>query len=273
MNNENLRNVVDGGEPQGNQISSIQPDVKRPTTTKRPASEKRHLPTLVYIQSLPRPPQSPMPPLPMPPLGQLPTVGAFQVLLNGYLNSLTERRRTKALITTAQYKAIQAVLRNPKCTTIETAHFRSWAKSTFVLEASANGRSEVVRTRTRLGKPVAVKEDLFFILTTAHIRSRHGGRNKTAEYVNKYHAWVPRGLVARFVKSCPGCPMNRGKPIRWVPGTLPLPTVEKPSPAAVEFGSATAGYKPAHGLAEPADKDQQLQTPQLLHKLAPFLLS
>ncbi|KAA8899103.1 hypothetical protein FN846DRAFT_782510, partial [Sphaerosporella brunnea] len=59
------------------------------------------------------------------------------------------------------------------------------------------------------GKPVAVKEDLFFILTTAHIRSRHGGRNKTAEYVNKYHAWVPRGLVARFVKSCPGCPMNR----------------------------------------------------------------
>ena len=39
------------------------------------------------------------------------------------------------------------------------------------------------------GKPVAVREKLFKILTNAHKQCQHGGRDKTSAQVRKIYSW------------------------------------------------------------------------------------
>jgi hypothetical protein len=116
---------------------------------------------------------------------QLPTVEEFHVLLNEYITSLSEKKRDKALIGMARYQNIHAVLKDPKCTTIESAQFRFWAKKMFTMEVFSDGHSQVLHE----GKPVAIKEDLFMILTNAHVQCQHGGRDKTSSQVRKYYSW------------------------------------------------------------------------------------
>jgi hypothetical protein len=116
---------------------------------------------------------------------QLPTIEDFQHLLNEYITSLSEKKRDKALIGLTRYRNIHAVLKDPKCTTIESAQFRFWAKKMFTMEVFPDGHSQVLHE----GKPVAIKEELFQILTNAHVQCQHGGRDKTSSQVRKYYSW------------------------------------------------------------------------------------
>ncbi|RMJ22401.1 hypothetical protein PHISP_06721 [Aspergillus sp. HF37] len=60
------------------------------------------------------------------------------------------------------------------------------------------------------GKPVAIREKLFKILTKAHQQCQHGGRDKTSAQVRRIYSWVPKELISRFVKICPTCQVRRG---------------------------------------------------------------
>ncbi|KAI9673560.1 MAG: hypothetical protein M1829_004067 [Trizodia sp. TS-e1964] len=83
---------------------------------------------------------------------------------------------------------------------------------------AANGKIPVV---VHENKPVAVRESLYKVLTTAHAIVQHGGRDKTSQEVRKNYSWVPKELIARFVRTCPTCVVKRnpggrnsGRPMR-----------------------------------------------------------
>ena len=120
---------------------------------------------------------------------QLPTLRDFDELLNEYVMSLSEKKRDKALIGQVRYNNISAVLRDPKCTTIESAQFRFWAKKMFVLEFQEDENGRTSQVVMHEGKPVAIREQLFGILTTAHIQCQHGGRDKTSSQVRQFYSW------------------------------------------------------------------------------------
>ena len=145
-------------------------------------------------------PSHQLPQLPLPPLDPhsdfvledqqhagdgFPTPPQFEDLLNGYILSLSPKKRDKALIPQKRYDNILAVLRDPKCTTIESAQFRFWAKKMFRLVMDDGGLGVVCHE----GKPVAVREQLYDVLTAAHGQASHGGRDKTSAQVRKYYSW------------------------------------------------------------------------------------
>lgn len=118
-------------------------------------------------------------------LDGFPTRPQFEDLLNEYILSLSPKKRDKALIPQKRYDNILAVLKDPKCTTIESAQFRFWAKKMFRLSTEDNSGSIVCHE----GKPVAVREQLYQVLTESHNRAQHGGRDKTSAEVRKHYSW------------------------------------------------------------------------------------
>ncbi|CUS10017.1 unnamed protein product [Tuber aestivum] len=140
-----------------------------------------------------------------------PTQAEFENLLNEYILSLSPKKRDKALIPQKRYDNILAVLRDPKCTTIESAQFRFWAKKMFRLVPDDDNVGVVCHE----GKPVAVREQLYHVLTSSHGQAQHGGRDKTSAQVRKYFSWVPKELIARFVRNCPSCTLRRSNPLEY----------------------------------------------------------
>jgi len=120
-----------------------------------------------------------------------PTPPQFEDLLNEYILSLSTKKRDKALIPQKRYDNIFAVLKDPKCTTIESAQFRFWAKKMFRLVLDDNGQGIVCHE----GKPVAVREQLYDVLTSAHGQASHGGRDKTSAQVRRYYSWSAESLL------------------------------------------------------------------------------
>jgi hypothetical protein len=51
------------------------------------------------------------------------------------------------------------------------------------------------------GKPVAVREKLFKILTIAHKQCQHGGRDKTSAQVRRIYSWCVSGRVLQLMFS------------------------------------------------------------------------
>ncbi|KAI9933373.1 hypothetical protein MW887_007846 [Aspergillus wentii] len=80
----------------------------------------------------------------------------------------------------------------------------------FKLQAIEIGTSDCTRMICHEGKPVAIREKLFKILTKAHQQCQHGGRDKTSAQVRRIYSWVPKELISRFVKICPTCQVRRG---------------------------------------------------------------
>ena len=115
----------------------------------------------------------------------LPTHEEFEKTVNGYITGLSHKKRDKALIKRARYTNILAVLNDQKDTTIESAQFRHWAKKMFTLGVSPEGHQILLHEE----KPVAVKEDLYEVLTTCHLQTAHGGRDKTARQVRDFWSW------------------------------------------------------------------------------------
>lgn len=194
-------------------------------------------------------------------LDGFPTRPQFEELLNEYILSLSPKKRDKALIPQKRYDNILAVLKDPKCTTIESAQFRFWAKKMFRL-SNEDGNGSIV---CHEGKPVAVREQLYQVLTESHNRAQHGGRDKTSAEVRKHYSWVPKELIARFVRHCPSCTLRRSSPLDYPtipsrsqdtyskldmspspPYTKNMDAMGAPSPPYSNASSPSSGMSPLH---------------------------
>ncbi|OJJ44842.1 hypothetical protein ASPZODRAFT_70363 [Penicilliopsis zonata CBS 506.65] len=146
----------------------------------------------------------------IPPLNGFPDVREFDQLMRSYVDDLSIKKQDKALIHSKRARNIRSVLIDPKDTAVESAQFRFWVKKMFKLQAIGIGSSECRKMICHEGKPVAIREKLFKILTKAHQQCQHGGRDKTSAQVRKIYSWVPKELISRFVKICPTCQVRRG---------------------------------------------------------------
>ncbi|KAJ9617725.1 uncharacterized protein PV06_01650 [Exophiala oligosperma] len=145
----------------------------------------------------------------IPPLEGYPNVHDFDELMKRYVQDLSPKKQDKALINARRAANIRHVLIDKKTTSIESAQFRFWVKKMFTLQL-ADGKPPEHRKICHEGKPVAVREKLFKILTKAHKQCQHGGRDKTSAQVRRVYSWVPKELISRFVKLCPTCQVRRG---------------------------------------------------------------
>ncbi|KAI9278098.1 hypothetical protein BY458DRAFT_452753, partial [Sporodiniella umbellata] len=134
---------------------------------------------------------------------KVPSEQKFNEIVNCYLNNLSPKKRDKALINQNRYMQIQQVLNDPKNTTHSTAQFRFWVKKMFRFEAGS--KNVVFHDK----KPVATKDSIYTILVKAHREVHHGGRDKTSALVRKRYSWIPKELVAQFVRHCPFCITRR----------------------------------------------------------------
>ncbi|PYH98344.1 hypothetical protein BO71DRAFT_416312 [Aspergillus ellipticus CBS 707.79] len=145
-----------------------------------------------------------------PPLDGFPNVREFDQLMKSYVDDLSIKKQDKALIHAKRARNIKTVLMDPKDTAIESAQFRFWVKKMFKLQPVGSGTSDYAKMICHEGKPVAIREKLFKILTRAHQQCQHGGRDKTSAQVRQIYSWVPKELISRFVKICPTCQVRRG---------------------------------------------------------------
>ncbi|KEF63874.1 uncharacterized protein A1O9_01852 [Exophiala aquamarina CBS 119918] len=164
----------------------------------------------------------------LPPLPGFPDVHEFDELMKRYVDDLSPKKQDKALIHASRAANIKSVLIDKKTTTIESAQFRFWVKKMFTLQPNDPSLPEKRKKICHEGKPVAVREKLFKILTKAHKQCQHGGRDKTSAHVRRTYSWqvdgsskfpfprltglfrVPKELISRFVKLCPTCQVRRG---------------------------------------------------------------
>ncbi|KAL4903548.1 hypothetical protein BDW74DRAFT_41703 [Aspergillus multicolor] len=146
----------------------------------------------------------------IPPLEGFPNVKEFDRLVKSYVDDLSVKKQDKALIHAKRARNIRTVLIDPKDTAVESAQFRFWVKKMFKLQAVGGNNSDCRRMICHEGKPVAIREKLFKILTKAHQQCQHGGRDKTSAQVRQIYSWVPKELISRFVKICPTCQVRRG---------------------------------------------------------------
>ncbi|KAL4879993.1 hypothetical protein BJY04DRAFT_208284 [Aspergillus karnatakaensis] len=160
----------------------------------------------------------------IPPLEGFPNVKEFDKLVKSYVDDLSVKKQDKALIHAKRARNIRTVLIDPKDTAIESAQFRFWVKKMFKLQAIGGASSDCRRMICHEGKPVAIREKLFKILTKAHQQCQHGGRDKTSAQVRQVYSWVPKELISRFVKICPTCQVRRGG------GRLTPPSSRRSSP-------------------------------------------
>ena len=141
-----------------------------------------------------------------------PTYAQYKQVENSYIQSLTPRRQTKALISQSMFDRIWDVLHKPDCPK-ETAQFRFWARKMFTISknyrntlgAAANNDEVLQEVLLHDNLLVAVQEQLYDLLCYCHGSTGHGGRDKTCALIRKHYTWVPKELVANFIKLCPTC--------------------------------------------------------------------
>ncbi|KAI7856851.1 hypothetical protein BDC45DRAFT_436937, partial [Circinella umbellata] len=136
---------------------------------------------------------------------QLPSIENFDSIVQEYLDNLSSKKRDKALIDRHRYSLIIKVLKDPRNTATSTAQFRFWVKKMFQLIPSYDGGEVVCHDN----KPVAMREEIYAILVRAHKKVNHGGRDKTSTLVRRRYSWIPKELIARFVRYCPFCISRR----------------------------------------------------------------
>ncbi|RMD42272.1 hypothetical protein DV735_g2847, partial [Chaetothyriales sp. CBS 134920] len=160
----------------------------------------------------------------IPPVAGYPDVNEFDELVRDYVGGLSPKKQDKALIHARRAANILAVLVDKKTTAVESAQFRFWVKKMFTLLPNDPSIPDRKKKICHEGKPVAVREKLFKILTRAHKACQHGGRDKTSAQVRRVYSWVPKELISRFVKLCPTCKVRRGQNR----GTMHTPDKESP---------------------------------------------
>ncbi|KIK09430.1 hypothetical protein K443DRAFT_385827 [Laccaria amethystina LaAM-08-1] len=145
---------------------------------------------------------------------EFPTRLQYQEIESNYLTCLSPRRQGKALISQSIFDRIWDVLHNSN-SRAETPQFRFWARKMFTLSnahgfAITDTASSPQEVLLHDGLLVAVQEQIYDLLCYCHASSNHGGRDKTCALIRKYYTWVPKDLVASFVKACPTC-LNKKK--------------------------------------------------------------
>ncbi|KAF7728784.1 hypothetical protein EC973_005622 [Apophysomyces ossiformis] len=157
---------------------------------------------------------------------QYPSYEAFDAIVQEYLMNLSSKKRDKALVDQHRYSLILQVLKDPRNTAISTAQFRFWVKKMFQL-VQLDGMEIVCHDN----KPVAMREQIYDILVRAHREAHHGGRDKTSALVRRRYSWIPKELIARFVRHCPFCISRRNgsqSPPMCVPKTPPTYMTRSP---------------------------------------------
>ncbi|OSD03817.1 hypothetical protein PYCCODRAFT_202735 [Trametes coccinea BRFM310] len=149
----------------------------------------------------------------------VPTYEEYSAVETDYLDGLDRRKKAKALISQEMFDDILFVLRSPGDQSVRTAQFRWWVRKMFKLEehiqiplsippghTAEDHRVDVV---LHDGKEVAVKENIYAILCFHHEHIDHGGRDRTASEIRKHYTWIPKELVAGFIRTCPTCIFKR----------------------------------------------------------------
>ncbi|CDO69979.1 hypothetical protein BN946_scf184836.g53 [Trametes cinnabarina] len=149
----------------------------------------------------------------------LPTLDEYETVEQEYIAALDQRKKAKALISQEMFDDILLVLRSPGDQIVRTAQFRWWVRKMFRLEERLQIPSSVllgqalrgnlVEVVIHDGKEVAVKENIYPILCFHHEVIGHGGRDRTAAEVRKHYTWIPKELVAGFIRTCPTCIFKR----------------------------------------------------------------
>ncbi|KAI0371008.1 hypothetical protein BV20DRAFT_233012 [Pilatotrama ljubarskyi] len=152
----------------------------------------------------------------------MPSREEYAVVEAEYLDALDHRKKGKALISQEMFDNIWLALHRPTDHSIETPQFRWWVRKMFRLEARGGtggpalpedleyvDRAESIMVVIHDGKRVAVKEHIYDILCFCHARVDHAGRDKTAAEIRKRYTWVPKELIAGFVRKCPTCICKR----------------------------------------------------------------
>ncbi|KAJ3558583.1 hypothetical protein NM688_g833 [Phlebia brevispora] len=153
----------------------------------------------------------------------MPTREQYTRIEQEYLNSLSVRKREKALLTQEMFDDVWDVLHNPKDSKLRTPQFRFWVRKMFVLSfahrpgASASGpanasmESDVQPIIMHENRPVALKEQIYDIISYCHRISGHGGRDRTMALVRERYSWIPKELIAQYIKICPTCVYKKTK--------------------------------------------------------------
>ncbi|RUS13741.1 hypothetical protein BC937DRAFT_94843 [Endogone sp. FLAS-F59071] len=173
---------------------------------------------------------------------QFPTYAEFKGIVEDYLENLSPKKRDKALVDDHRYQLILQVLKDPKNTSVSTAQFRFWVKKMFKL-AQVDSMDGVFHDK----KPVATKEKIYDILVRAHGEVHHGGRDKTSALVRRRFSWIPKELIARFVRNCPFCISRRNGSQSPISSDFKTPSPTTP------FSEPTLSTAPT----TPVDYDQE----------------
>lgn len=143
-----------------------------------------------------------------------PTHAQYQCVETSYISALTPRRQAKALISQALLDRIWDVLCYPSPG--ENSQFRFWARKMFTLgkdpRPTTTGDTLLPPPHAVLihdKRIVAIQEQLYPLLCYYHGITGHGGRDRTCAEIRQYHCWIPKELVARFIKACPTCALRK----------------------------------------------------------------
>ncbi|THH29982.1 hypothetical protein EUX98_g4205 [Antrodiella citrinella] len=191
----------------------------------------------------------------------IPSKDVYARLENDYISSLSTRKQEKALLTQQMFDHVWDVLHAPESCSVGTAQFRWWVRKMFVLAYSAPEGSEgdlkpVVMHEDR---PVVVKDQIYDVLSYCHLLSNHGGRDRTTAVVREHYSWVPKELVARFVKACPTCTFKRT-------GSVELPF---PSDCTNTLNSGNASYPSSTGSAVTVSRTLKWATHRTTDSVSP----
>ncbi|KAK9378373.1 uncharacterized protein V2V93DRAFT_376053 [Kockiozyma suomiensis] len=132
----------------------------------------------------------------------LPTLSQCTALVDAYVETLSDVKKSKSLISRKMYDDILAVLIDEDLTTVGSAQFRFWARSNFALFRDSDSQRLHIMHKA---KPVAVKEELYGVLALCHLAASHGGRDKTLAQLRAWYTRVPKNLIAQYIKLCPTC--------------------------------------------------------------------
>ncbi|EJF55910.1 hypothetical protein BD309DRAFT_836878, partial [Dichomitus squalens] len=145
----------------------------------------------------------------------MPTREEFSTMQEQYIGSLDGRKQAKALISQEMFDDIWLALHKPRDNKIGSPQFRWWVRKMFrlALPDDFGGLTPPLPVVLHDGKRVAIREQIYDIMCACHERVGHGGRDKTANEIRKTYTWVPKDLIALFVKNCPTCVCKRTRQI------------------------------------------------------------
>ncbi|MBW0554746.1 hypothetical protein O181_094461 [Austropuccinia psidii MF-1] len=134
-----------------------------------------------------------------------PTLAEFNAHMEHYLSG--KKRAERTVISRADLEHIHHLLSDPAALRADpSASHRSWVKKTFFLKSTASGTLVCHKEKGQpIGRPIASKEAMYFILKDAHASEGHGGRDKTAKAVKLTHSFIRKGLICLFLETCPTC--------------------------------------------------------------------